>query len=172
MVYSHCMGTETVLVQEPNRKCSMYKCLPWSETGTETRMHCFLLCQSSSLYRSQSHSRALWISLYRSTIIFYFQHLKHLKQDVFLSQDHKCHVMAKIDLPKCIYSWLEECLFFRYCRKERVWTRMQRTTARAIWPEDEPNRVLRCRTEVNGEIDASAHSWCWQEIRGCWNKYE
>ena len=56
MVYSHCTG----LVQGSNRWYStMWKYSHWSETGT--RSHCFLLCQSFSLYLFRSRFGAVWI---------------------------------------------------------------------------------------------------------------
>ena len=47
---------------------SMQKCSHWSETEAGTRILCFLLCQSNSLYCIRSRSRAVWISHYSSCL--------------------------------------------------------------------------------------------------------
>ena len=60
LVTLHGSGTGTRT--GPNDKCiTIWKCSYWSQRGTGTSPYCFLLCQSHSLYLSQSCSRAVWL---------------------------------------------------------------------------------------------------------------
>ena len=61
LIYSHCTGLGPV--QGPNGTyCTMLKCWHWSKTGVGIVNHCFLLCQSHSVYHPQSRFRAVWTS--------------------------------------------------------------------------------------------------------------
>ena len=76
MTQSHCTGTEPELGPGTIGKYSMpSKCSYWSETGTGTRVYCFLWWQSHWLYWSQSRFRVA--CMYHYTGIFLLNNVPH-----------------------------------------------------------------------------------------------